>query len=106
MEDFKESSAQGLRCANCGWSVVMTHISGVKIDETKYEVSCRGDYQNEAHIRAVSEVAGYNFLTSRATLQKGLSLVFTGQAVEVLRVRNVLVSAGLECTIEPDFNWT
>lgn len=105
MEIFKEGSAQGLMCTDCGWSVVTTHISGIKVDETKYEVGCSGDYQSEVHIRAVSEVAGYNFLMSRKTLQKGPSLVFAGQAVEVLRVRNILVSAGLDCTIEPDFNW-
>jgi ribosomal protein S27E len=105
LEIFKEGSAQGVKCADCGWTVATTHISGVKIDEKRYEVSCSGDYKNEAHIRAVSEVTGYNFLTSRKTLQKGRSLVFTGQAMEVLRVRKILISAGLDCNVEPDFNW-
>ncbi|WP_134434927.1 hypothetical protein [Pseudomonas azotoformans] len=105
LESFNEGSAQGLRCADCGWSVVTTHVSGVKVDEAKYKVSCSGDYKNEAHVRAVSEVTGYNFLTSRKTLQNGVSLVFTGQAMEVLQVRNALVSAGLDCTVEPEFNW-
>lgn len=105
MENFKEGSAQGLRCADCGWSIVTTHISGVKVDETNYEVGCSGDYKNEVHIRAVSEVTGFNFLTSRKILQKGRALVFSGQAMDVLWVRNILISAGLDCTIEPDFNW-
>ncbi|WP_152035092.1 hypothetical protein [Pseudomonas ovata] len=105
LENLKEGSAQGLRCADCGWSVVTTHISGIKVDEAKYEVSCSGDYKNEAHIRAVSEVAGHNFLTCRKTLQKGISLVFIGQALEVLKVKNTLVSAGLDCTVEPELNW-
>lgn len=106
LESFKEGSAQGLRCADCDWSVVTTHISGIKVDEAKYEVSCSGDYKNEAHIRAVSEVTGYIFLTSRKTLQNEIFLVFTEQAMEVLQVRNTLVSAGLDFTIEPEFNWT
>lgn len=50
-------------------------------------------------------MTGYSFLTSRKTIQKGISLVFTGQAMEVLEVRNTLVSAGLDCTVEPEFNW-
>jgi hypothetical protein len=84
---------------------VTTNIQGVKVDERKYEVRCRGDYQDKAHIRAVSEVTGSNFLTSRNMLQKGLVLVFVGEAEEVLRVRTILVSAGVVCEITPDFNW-
>lgn len=102
---FEEASAQGLVCASCGWSVVTTHIPDIKVDETKYEVYCSGDYKNEVHIRAVSEVVGCNFLMARKTLEHGRSLVFIGQAEEVLRVRNTLASAGLVCVISPDFNW-
>ncbi|NWB46624.1 hypothetical protein [Pseudomonas gingeri] len=105
LENFKEGSTQGVRCIGCGWSVVTTHISGAKVDETKYEVSCRGDYRNETHVRVVSELMGCNFLKSRKTLQNGLFLVYFGQAVEVLRVRNILFSRGLDCTVKPDLNW-
>lgn len=105
LASFRQGSAQGVKCTRCGWSVVTTNIQGVKVDETKYEVRCRGDYQDKAHIRAVSEVTGSNFLTSRNMLQKGLVLVFVGQAEEVLRVRTILVSAGVVCEITPDFNW-
>ncbi|MFS2096388.1 hypothetical protein ACCC96_25635 [Pseudomonas sp. Pseusp11] len=84
---------------------MITNIPGIKVDETKYEVRCHGDYQDKAHIKAISEVTGCNYLTSRNMLQKGLVLVFVGQAEEVLRVRNVLVFAGVVCEITPDFNW-
>lgn len=105
LASFREGSTLGMKCTRCGWSVVTTDIPGIKVDETKYEVRCRGDYQDKTHIKAVSEVTGCNFLTSRNTLQKGLALVFVGQAEEVLRVRNILVSAGVVCEITPDFNW-
>lgn len=105
LKNFEEASTQGLKCASCGWSVVTTHVPDIKVDEAKYEVCCSGDYKNEAHIRAVSEVVGCNFLTARKTLERGRSLVFVGQAEEVLRVRDILVSAGLLCTISHDFNW-
>ena len=101
---FREGSAQGVKC-RCGWSVVTTDIPAIKVDETKYEVRCRGDYQNKVHIRVFSEVTGCNFLTSKNTLKKGLALVFVGQAEEVFRVRNILVSAGVVCEITPDFSW-
>lgn len=106
VESLKEASAQGMRCAECGWSVVMTHMSSIKLDEAKYEISCSGSYQNEAHVRAVAEVMGCNFLVSRETLkrERGRFLVFVGQAEEVLRVCKVLFSAGLACSVVPDFN--
>ncbi len=50
-------------------------------------------------------MTGFDFLTSRKSLQKGRVLVFSGQAMDVLRVRNIFISAGLDFTIEPDFNW-
>lgn len=102
---YREGSTQGVKCSQCGRSVVTTHILGVKADETQYEVRCRGDYKDKAHIKAVSEVTGRNFLSSRTTLQRGLALVFVGQAERVLQVRNTLASAGVACEISPDFRW-
>ncbi|WP_210643373.1 hypothetical protein [Pseudomonas sp. Tri1] len=102
---FKEDGTQGLKCAGCDWSVVTTHVADIKLDEVEYNVGCVGDYKNEVHIRVVSEVAGCNFLVSRKKLQCGHFLVFIGQAEEVLRVRNALVSVGLVCSISPDFYW-
>lgn len=102
---FKEASAQGLKCYDCGWSVVTTHIADIKLDEIEYRVSCVGDYKNVAHLKIVSDVAGCNFLVARKELQSGRFLVFVGQAEEVLRVRNALVNVGIECSISPDFNW-
>ncbi|MBB4054456.1 MULTISPECIES: hypothetical protein [Pseudomonas] len=102
---YREGSAQGVKCSQCGWSVVTTHIPEIKVVETQYEVRCRGDYQNKAHVKAVSEVTGRNFLSSRTTLQQDLALVFVGQAEKVLQVRNTLVFAGMTCEITPDFRW-
>jgi hypothetical protein len=102
---FNEGSTQGTRCDLCGWSVVTTNMPGIQLDECRYEVRCRGDYWNQTQIRAVSEVTGHNFLMSRDMLQQGSTLVFSGQAKSVLRVRNILVSAGVACEITPDFCW-
>ncbi|NBF01551.1 hypothetical protein GV819_04530 [Pseudomonas sp. Fl5BN2] len=81
------------------------NISGIKVDETKYEVRCGGDYKNKDHIKAVSEVMGCNFIMSREILKKDLSLVFVGQAVDVLRVKGVLVSVGVYFAVSPQFKW-
>lgn len=103
--NFEENSAQGVRCSVCGWSLVTTNMSGIKIDEEVYEVFCAGDYKNKTHIMAVSEVFGSNFLESRKLLQQGLFRIFSGQAVDVLRVRKILAGVGVEYMIKPDFFW-
>lgn len=102
---FKEGSTQGVRCDQCDWSVVTTNMPGIQLDRCRYELRCRGDYRNQAQVSAVSEVTGQNYLLSRITLQQGDTLVFSGQAQEVLQARNILVSAGVVCEITPDFPW-
>ncbi|WP_426182774.1 hypothetical protein [Pseudomonas sp. TWRC1-2] len=102
---FEENSAKGLRCSVCDWSLVTTNISGIKVDEEIYEVFCAGDYRNKSHIKAVSEVFGSNFLKSRDLLQQGMFRIFSGKAVDVLRVRKILAEVGVEYIIKPDFIW-
>ncbi|WP_139315664.1 hypothetical protein [Pseudomonas sp. PA27(2017)] len=105
LEFFEEGSISGQRCLCCGLSVVTTNLSGIKTDSNIYEVSCSGDYRNEAHVRAVSAVSGFNFIAARKRLKEGHFSVFSGEAVDVLKVKNTLVSAGVYCTVEPDFPW-
>lgn len=38
-------------------------------------------------------------------LKGGRFVVFSGQAVDVLRVKDILGSAGVRYSIEPDFKW-
>lgn len=102
----QEGSAQGLYCTGCDWSVVTTHIPEIRLDATEYEVRvCRGDYRNEQHVKAVSNTSGMNFLASRKLLQDTQPIVFKGEAVKVVRVREILVAAGLVCIISPEFRW-
>mgnify|MGYP007088571188 CR=1 FL=1 len=105
LEFFKEGSTSGQRCLCCGWSVVTTSLSEIKTDSNKYEVSCSGDYRNETHVRAVSAVSGCNFIAARKRLKEGAFSVFSGEAVEVLKIKNTLVSAGVLCTVESDLPW-
>ncbi len=106
MEARQEGSTQGLYCTGCDWSVVTTHIPEIRIDATEYEVRVsRGDYRNEQHVKAVSKVSNTNFLASRKLLQDTQPLVFRGEAVDVVRVREILVAAGISCAISPELRW-
>jgi large subunit ribosomal protein L7/L12 len=107
LEPAREGSVQGLLCKNCGWAVITSYIPAIELDETDYEVRARGgDYRNESHVRAVSELSGCNFLNARKLLQQHEPVVFTGKAPGVLRARNVLSAAGLDYQILPPFSHT
>jgi len=102
----QEGNTQGLYCTKCNWSVVTTHIPEFMLDSTKYEVRvCRGDYRNGQHVKAVSKVSSMNFLASRKLLQEVEPLVFSGEAADVIRVREILSAAGMVCEINPEFRW-
>ncbi len=106
MQPLLEESTQGVSCPKCGWSVVTTHISEIKLDTVKYEVHInKGNYRNEEHIKAVSKISGMNFLSARKVLKETQPLVFKGEAIDILQVRKTLVSAGLGCLIYPEFPW-
>ncbi|QXI30702.1 hypothetical protein [Pseudomonas vanderleydeniana] len=102
---FKEGSVCGSKCLACGWSLVTTDISGIKFDETNYEIFCVGDYKDKAHVTCVSKASGFGFLKSRENLCQGEFVVFCGKAVDILKIRDELVVAGLRCSIKPDFIW-
>ncbi|WP_416768938.1 hypothetical protein ACMGT0_15885 [Pseudomonas sp. RHF3.3-3] len=102
---FKEGSTGGMKCLACGWSLVATDIHGIKLDDKDYEVFCFGDYKNKNHVMAVSKASGCNFLESREGLRQGEFLAFCGKAIDILKVFDDLVDAGLKCSIKPDFIW-
>lgn len=102
---FKAGRTQGVQCVQCGASVVTSHFSTIEIDETQYELRCRGDYRDQAHVRAVAAATGDNFLVARNLLQQDRPLLMVGQAQEVLTVRNSLLAVGMACEICPEFRW-
>lgn len=102
---FKAGHTQGVQCVQCGASVVTSHFSPMEMDETQYEVRCRGDYRVQAHVRAVAAATGGNFLAARTLLQQDFVLLMVGQAEAVSKVRNNLQAVGMACEIRPEFPW-
>jgi hypothetical protein len=104
MELRQEGSVQGLFCKSCGGYLVTTHIPAIQLDETDYEVRATGaDFHNEAHVKAVADVSGRNFLGARRLLQEKEPLVCRGKAPEVARAQDVLSAAGVGVQILPPF---
>lgn len=106
MEFRREGSVQGYYCKTCDWAVVTTYIPPEQLDETKYQVRVlSGDLHNENHVRAVATVSGRNFIQARQLLQQQTPIVFEGLAVDVLKAREALNTAGVRYEIEPTFNY-
>ena len=104
MELRRTGSTQGLFCKKCGWYLVTTHIPPMLLDETEYELrAIGGDFHNEAHVKAVAEVSGCNFLGARKLLQEDKPVVLRGRATEVARAETVLTAAGVGAQILPTF---
>jgi hypothetical protein len=104
MEYRQEESVQGLFCKNCDWYLVTTYIPADQLDETDYEVRATGgDFRNTAHVKAVAEASGRNFLDARKLLQENEPVVYKGKAPEVARVHGVLTAAGVATRILPPF---
>jgi hypothetical protein len=97
---------RGLYCTRCDWAVVHTEIPQINLDTTLYEVRIRdGDYGNREHVKVVADISGVNFLEARRLLQQREPVVFRGQAIDVVPVRESLKSAGILFTISPEFRW-
>lgn len=106
IEVFREGRTQGIRCTRCDWSVVTTYTPPIQQDRTIYEVRIRhGDHHNEHHVKAIAHVVGGNFLGARKLLQDSQPVVFSGDAQSVAKVRDTLLAATLEISIQPDFPW-
>ncbi len=104
LEARQEGHIQGWYCKNCGWIVATTYFPAIELDETDYEVRATGgDFHNEAHIKAVAEVSGRNFLGARKLLQEKEPLVYRGKAPEVVRAQDILTAAGVGVQILPPF---
>jgi len=102
LELRQEGSVQGLFCGNCDWYCVTSNLPSIELDHTEYEVrTAGGDVHNQAHIKAVAEVSGRNFLGARKLLQETEPLVYKGKAPEVARAEAVLAAAGLGVQIRP-----
>jgi hypothetical protein len=104
MEFRQAGNVQGLFCKNCDGYLVTTHIPALLVDETDYEVRATGgDFHNEAHVKAVAEISGRNFLGARKLLQESEPLIYKGKAPEVARAEAALTAAGVGTQILPVF---
>ena len=103
-EVFCKGRTQGISCKQCDWSVVTTYIPPHLLDRTIYTVQIKFcDYRNKDQIKTVAKVIGGSFLNARQFLKNYPSIVFTGNALQVMQVRDLLVAVDVQIAIEPTF---
>jgi hypothetical protein len=95
---------QGCFCIKCDWNVVTTYLPKNLIDDTNYEIYIvNADFKNIRHIKAYAKAKGVNFITSRAQILAGETVLFSGQAMEVLKIKQMLEAQGVFHSIVPKF---
>jgi DNA-directed RNA polymerase subunit RPC12/RpoP len=105
-EVLEEGRTSGMRCPNCGWSVVTTNFLPIEQDATIYEISINfGNYCDQRQIKLISQLTGCNFLQARKILQGVEATVYKGKAPQVLVIKQELIAANLSVTIKPEFCW-
>lgn len=108
MKVFLEGRSQGMRCENCGWSVVTIYTPEIDRDQTTYVVRLvGGDFHNAEHVKLISLLADVNFLSARKLLQEFESqpVLASGKARDIALVREKLQELLIPYLITPDFRW-
>jgi hypothetical protein len=107
LEFRRAERSEGLFCGRCDWSVATNFFSAVDVDETEYKVHVSGgDPHNGLHVAAIAKVSGQGFAAARHLLHDTDPVVFTGRALDVLKVREALKEAGLQMRTAPPFPHT
>lgn len=106
VEFRRKEHVQGLFCKTCDWSVVTTYIPEIDLDETVYRLhAIGGDFHSDAHVRAVSQISGLNFIGARSLLQQDEPLVLEARAPRVLEAKTRMHEVGMKTKISPPFSY-
>ena len=107
LEDFIEGSSMGLRCPKCGWSLVTTYIPPILEDENEYTISLlEGNNPSPDVLRAVSRLAGCNYIAAKRMILEAPMALFTGLASDVLAQKTALEDSGVQVGVTPTFPYS
>lgn len=93
-----------VRCENCDYEVVTTHIPLIKFDETTYRLTILNNEGTISQIKAVSKSLGYNFVDSQKLLIQG-NYTYEALASDILDKKKLLDEANVLYKIEPEFKY-
>ena len=104
MTSFREGHDCGMICHNCGWGVATSYFEPYEIDLTDYHILLTASYKPSiADIRVVSNIANCNYIEAKNLIENAPVEIYCGQAMDIMKIRERLVSADIEFVIKPEF---
>lgn len=97
----------GMTCPNCGWGWATTYIDPVFEDPSIYEITIdAGNFASTTNIKAVSKIAGVNYIEAKRMIENAPSIILSGMAIKIKDAIKILSCASMDFTITPDFPYT
>ncbi len=99
-----EGSTLIIKCTECEWSVATSYVDPIYEDETVYIVRVGQVLNpNKEQLKAVSSVAGVNFIAAKKTLETPGATLIEGLAPEIKESVAKLSESNVAITIEPEY---
>ena len=91
-------------CPKCGWGVASSYFDPIGIEPTEYTVILLdGNKDSVEVIRAVNKVSHCNLLKSKQLIENAPCVIFSGDALEVHEMKEILDEEAVLYRIEPDY---
>lgn len=93
-----------LTCPNCGWGLVTTYCDPIVTDPTVYQIILlEGNDTSVKVIKAVNQVSHLALSKARQSIENAPQVIFTGDALEVHDMKEILDKETVLYKIEPDY---
>lgn len=101
-----DDSTEIWKCSNCGWEVVTTYTPQIQQDTKDYEIFLMKNLSPKVNqIRTLARISGLNFIETKRMLALDDSLLFKGNAVDILPIKTKLEQEDIEFRIIPNYNY-
>ena len=103
MKPLSEIYPIGMTCPNCGWGWATTYIEPIRADSMNYHIVLLSANTALPNIKLISKIAGCNYLDAKKLIETTPREIFCGNAVEVKAFKEMLETANIEISIDPEF---
>ena len=94
----------GMKCPKCGWGWVTSYIEPKLEDETLYTIILdQGNQSNAKELKAVSTVAGCNYIQAKSLITESPYKLIEGLAIDIESCIEMLDKASVKYHVEPEW---
>jgi hypothetical protein len=106
MIGFKEKSVQGVKCPNCGWSILTSYINEINTDNTVYTISIsKVKKVNISQIKLIAKLVNVNYLQAKEILLSGKTKIYEAKAPKIKKMIDDLEKEEISYTVFPEFKY-